>query len=221
MSTTANNLAIHVAATNGAATNGAVETAGVMPFEVWLRRDIEGPLTEWVNGEVIVFMSASILHQRIVLFLATLLNLFVSRNRMGTVCLAPAVMRAVAGGPGREPDLFVIVADHLHRLEARQLDGPADLVVEVVSDDSVTRDRVEKFSEYEAAGVREYWIVDPRPDHQRADFFVLDSSGRFQSRPEDDEGCYRSSVLPGFWLQVEWLWDSDVDVAAAVDQIMA
>ena len=53
------------------------------------------------------------------------------------------------------------------------LDGPADLVIEVISDDSVTRDRVEKFDEYLEAGVREYWVIDPRPGQQRALFYVL------------------------------------------------
>jgi Uma2 family endonuclease len=39
------------------------------------------------------------------------------------------------------------------------LDGPADLVVEVVSPDSPTRDRQEMLVDYAEAGVPEYWSV--------------------------------------------------------------
>ena len=39
--------------------------------------------------------------------------------------------------------------------------GAADLCVEVVSPESVTRDCREKLTEYEQAGVREYWLIDP------------------------------------------------------------
>ena len=46
--------------------------------------------------------------------------------------------------------------EHLERLTEARLSGPADLVVEVVSDDSVARDRADKFYEYQAAGITEY-----------------------------------------------------------------
>lgn len=42
------------------------------------------------------------------------------------------------------------------------LDGPADLVVGIVSPDSVGRDRGEKFYEYAQGGVPEYWLIDPQ-----------------------------------------------------------
>ncbi len=45
--------------------------------------------------------------------------------------------------------------------------GMADLVIEVVSDDSVARDRADKFYEYQTAGIQEYWIIDPHPIRKR------------------------------------------------------
>jgi Uma2 family endonuclease len=36
-----------------------------------------------------------------------------------------------------------------------------------------------------AAGVREYWILDPRPGYERADFYVLDEQGRYRPVPVD------------------------------------
>jgi Uma2 family endonuclease len=77
--------------------------------------------------------------------------------------------------------------------------------VEVVSDDSVACDRADKFYEYQAAGVTEYWIIDPRPGFQRVDFYVLDGQGRYRLVPANPDGRYHSTVLAGFWLQVDWL----------------
>jgi Uma2 family endonuclease len=62
---------------------------------------------------------------------------------------------------------------------------------------------VEKFGEYERGGVREYWLLDPQS--RQAGFFQLGEDERFQQIPLDD-GVFRSHVLDGFWLKVDWLW---------------
>ena len=107
--------------------------------------------------------------------------------------------------PAREPDLIFIAREHLDRLSQERLSGPADLVVEVISDDSVARDRADKFYEYQEAGVREYWILDSRPGRERTDFYVLDEKGRYRPVPPESDGRYHSTVLPGFWLYVDWV----------------
>lgn len=65
-----------------------------------------------------------------------------------------------------------------------------------------------KFTDYEQAGVREYWIIDPRPHQRQIDFYRLDQSQRFQAAPLDAQGHYHSQVLPHFWLNPNWLWQT-------------
>lgn len=65
------------------------------------------------------------------------------------------------------------------------------------------RDRGEKYYEYEAAGVREYWLIGP--DRQQAEFYRL-NQGKKRYELIPPEGVYRSQVVPGFWLKVSWLW---------------
>ncbi|MBI5651987.1 MAG: Uma2 family endonuclease [Chloroflexi bacterium] len=170
-------------------------------FLAWADEDVHA---EWVNGEVTVEMPAKEIHQNIVEFLHHILDLFARLLNLGRVHTAPFEMRVLADGPAREPDLLFVANENLERLNNDRLVGPADLIVEVISSDSVYRDRVDKFEEYEAGGIREYWIVDPRPGKQRADFWVLDANGRYRTG-EIKDGIYRSTVLPGFWLRVEWL----------------
>jgi hypothetical protein len=91
---------------------------------------------------------------------------------------------------------------HLERVKETYVDGPADLVVEIVSAESVGRDRGEKYYEYEQAGVPEYWLIDSRT--KRAEFYQLHDKYYYPVMP-DAGGIYRSRTLPGFWLDVNWL----------------
>jgi Uma2 family endonuclease len=161
----------------------------------------EDTRAEWVDGEVIMASPASRKHQIVVGFLYEILQPYVQSHGLGQVLLPPFQMKLERG---REPDLLFVTAEHLDRLQETYLDGPADLVVEIVSPESVGRDRGEKFYEYERGGVAEYWLIDPQT--RRAEFYQLDSESRYQLVLPDGAGVYRSSVLPGFWLQVKWLW---------------
>ena len=114
---------------------------------------------------------------------------------------------------GREPDLLFVAAAHLPRLQETYLDGPADLVVEIVSPESAGRDRGEKFIEYEAGGVLEYWLLDPQ--RQWAEFYLL-QNGRYHLAFAGAAGEYRSTVLPGFWLRTEWLWQRPLPTVLTV-----
>jgi Uma2 family endonuclease len=176
-----------------------------MSYEEYLAWADEDVHAEWVNGEVIVQMPPKEPHQRVVAFLVQLMGLFIQLFQLGRLLPAPFEMRAVPDGPAREPDLIFVAREHLDRLSQERLSGPADLVVEVISDDSVARDRADKFYEYQAAGVREYWILDSRPGRERADFYVLDEKGRYRPVPPESDGRYHSTVLPAFWLHVDWV----------------
>lgn len=174
--------------------------------EYQARPEEEGRLTEWVDGEMIIFMPPFPLHQKIAAFLYKLISLYTEILKLGITIPAPLEMRIRTGGNSREPDVLFIAKEHLDRLTDKRVDGPADLVIEVISDESVHRDRTDKFYEYQEGGVREYWIIDPRPGKQRVDVYWLNSQGQFQPTPPDDAGRYHATVLPGFWFHPNWLW---------------
>ena len=174
-------------------------------YEEYLSLSAGGRLVEWVNGHIIYHMPPTTLHQLIADYLGLLLSLFVEFFNQGRVIRAAFEMKCRPDGPSREPDLIYVSNAHLSRLDDRRLNGPADLAVEVVSEDSVTRDYDEKYVEYEECGVREYWLIDPRPRRQRALFYQLDENGKYDL-VKPIQGVYRSRTAPGFWLKVDRIW---------------
>jgi Uma2 family endonuclease len=159
---------------------------------------------EWVDGEIIEMSPATDEHQRVAGFLYFVLWAFVAQHGLGEVFQPPFLMRLPARRTGREPDVLFVSAAHRDRITPTYIAGPADLVVEVISPESVRRDQRQKYDEYEAAGVPEYWIVDPRVKDAR--FFQLEADGRYHAAEIDASGIYTSRAVPGFRLQIDWLW---------------
>ncbi len=188
--------------------NGVTQSSappGRLTYEQFLEWADEDTWAEWVDGEVIVLSPASIPHQQLSGFLFFLIDLFVQVHQTGVVFFPPTQVKLGPGcRSGREPDLLFVSHAHKDRLLKNRIDGPPDLVVEVISPESEYRDRVDKYAEYESAGVPEYWLL----DHEQKDaaFFRLGPDGRYARVPLEEGGIFRSAVLPGFWLRVEWLW---------------
>lgn len=176
-------------------------------YEAYLRIAPEDRITEWVDGRIIYEMPASPRHQLLLRFLNTLLSAFVDVLQLGEVGIAPFEAKLWPDGPSREPDLMFISTSLVKsNLDEHRLYGGPDLAIEIVSKSSVKRDNVDKLREYERAGVQEYWIFDPRPRKETARFYVRGADGRFIQQKPDKNGIYRSTVLDGFWLDVNWLW---------------
>jgi len=174
-------------------------------FREWADEDTHA---EWVDGEAIVFMPAKDVHQNTLEFLYELLALFARLFNLGKVRVAPFEMKLRQGRSYREPDILFLSEESRERLTEDRLEGPADLVIEIISGDSVRRDREDKFKEYQEAGIQEYWVIDPRSGKQRADFFRLNTHGQYELIATEDDERVESAVLPGFWLRPSWLWQA-------------
>lgn len=165
----------------------------------------EGVRAEWVGGEVQFMGEISDTHNKLGLFVITLLNFWVQEHDSSEVKYEPFNMKLGGRLGGRSPDVMFIAKENLHRKSRKNLNGPADIAVEIVSEESRRRDRVEKFIEYETGGVREYWLLDP--EKEEAEFYVLDAGRKYVRAEPDAEGRFHSAVLPGLWVEVDWLWE--------------
>lgn len=187
---------------------------GKMTYEEFLARAEDGAWAEWVDGEVIVMSPPSDEHQDLRDFLLMLVRFFAESRRAGVARSAPFQMKLGEDQPGREPDLLFVDNDHRDCMRKTHLDGPAQLAVEIISPESRSRDRGDKFYEYERGGVQEYWLIDPI--REQAEFYQRDDRGIYQPARIGDDGIFRSGVLEGLWLNVDWLWQRPLPLVLAV-----
>jgi Uma2 family endonuclease len=186
----------------------AVQFPKGIGYEDFLATVDEGTHAEWVDGEVVEMTPPTDEHARITLFLAMAFSGYAKRRGIGgKVRHSPYHMKLASSA--REPDVLYVRPENAHRVGTKCLEGPADLVVEVVSPESRGRDRKEKFREYGMAGVREYWIIEPML--KRTEVFRLSEAGTYEPVPAGDPPRLRSEVLPGLWIDPEWLWVEEPD----------
>lgn len=170
-------------------------------FVAWCDEDVKA---EWVDGEVIIMSPSSLKHVELTAWLQMLLFLFVDRKKLGRVLGTEFMIRLGAQRRRRVPDILFVASARTHLLKPNHFEGAPDLAIEVISPESQSRDRRQKFAEYEKAGVREYWLVDPLS--RTVEAYALDASGKFQLIEPIGEGRINSAVLPAFYLRPDWLW---------------
>ena len=156
---------------------------------------------EWVDGEVILMAPGNEDHETIDEWLGRLLGEFVERRDLGKF-LRNMFVRFAKKRSRRVPDLMFISEARRHRIKPTYVDGAPDLIVEIISPDSRNRDRRDKYVEYQAAGVREYWIIDPVL--RRVDAYALRGRKYDAIVPRGDR--FTSTVLSGFYLRTDWLF---------------
>ena len=104
-----------------------------------------------------------------------------------------------------QPDVLVLLKEHLDRLQKKRIVGTPDLAVEVISPGSAVYDRLVKYSVYERSGVPEYWLVNA--DEQTIAVFTLEmdayrSLGTFQGEQRP-----LSRIVPEITLSVGQFFD--------------
>ena len=177
-----------------------------MTFEEFMEWADEDVHAEWVDGEVEIMSPASFAHQNLIAFLVAILRIFAEARGLGTVVDQPFVMKIGPRLRGREPDVLFIAAANIARIQRNHLEGPADLVIEIVSPESLTRDLQTKWEEYRHGGVREYWALNPM--EQRPQFWQLQADGTYLAVAPDENGIYHSAAMAGLWINVNWLWQN-------------
>jgi Uma2 family endonuclease len=161
-------------------------------------------LIELVDGRIEVLPVPTEEHQAIIGFLYEALVAIVRPMQLGRVFFAGLRVRMRTLN-FREPDIVFLLKKNEHKRGNVFWRG-ADLAMEVVSADDPDRDYVDKRLEYARAGIREYWIVDPRKR-----FITL---LRLSKKAYVEHGVFRdgdqvtSLLLPAFSVNVTDVFDS-------------
>jgi len=160
---------------------------------------------EYLDGRIVVHSPASDRHEDLFRFLLTLWSYVLGKRGDGVVRGSRFPMRLDPRW-SPEPDLLVVRRERTGLLGRQRLEGPADLVVEILSDHDSHLVHKEKLPRYREAAIAEIWIVDPKRKEVLVD--RLGPAGR-EARTIS-EGRLESAVVPGFWIDVGWLWHEEL-----------
>jgi len=155
----------------------------------------DGKRYEAIEGELYVTPAPSLRHQTISIRLALELARLLMEPGHGSVWHAPLGVHFPSTGEGVQPDLIFVSKGRRGILAPDELKGAPDLVVEILSPGTASRDRGVKLTLYERQGVAEYWIVDHELD-------AIDV-WRFDAEPRHERFVDRLPVRCGDELQGE------------------
>ncbi len=161
---------------------------------------------EIIQGELHMSPAPRTRHQKIGLQLKIALGQFVYEHHLGEVYDAPIDVilsdRAtdeIIASPV-QPDILFIAQERLDIVQEKYIVGAPDLIIEILSPSNWLDDRRDKYTVYEAAGVREYWIVDP--DNSTVEVFVLRDDQYTQVGRYEPGDVVRADVVAGFEIAV-------------------
>ncbi|MBI2911713.1 MAG: Uma2 family endonuclease [Chloroflexi bacterium] len=170
--------------------------------DIWDTPD-DGNRYEVIDGVLYVTPAPSWTHQNASINLGGLLWHHVRERQLGKVATAPVAL-VLDEENGLQPDLVYISRERLHIITERAIEGPPDLVVEILSARTRSRDRGIKMRRYAAAGVPHYWLLDPRS--RSLEPYRLTERGYEREGTFGPGSTFHPDLFPGLAISIDDLW---------------
>ena len=101
-----------------------------------------------------------------------------------------------------QPDL-VVICDKA-QITKGHIEGPPTLAVEILSPSSIRHDKIRKARLYAAAGIKEYWVLQPSP--AMVEVFYLDGIGYRLHGAYSDKDTLVSPTFPDLSIDLSELF---------------
>ena len=155
---------------------------------------------EVIDGDLYVSPPPLWVHQLQLNRLNRRVTTWVEDHNLGYVVTAPTGV-ILDDENGVEPDLLVISHGRAHIITRRGVEGAPDLVVEVLSESTESRDRGLKLRRYGASGVPHYWILDT--EGPRIEERVLGEDGYRLVGTFGPGQVFRPTIFPGLEIPLD------------------
>ncbi len=130
----------------------------------------EDDKAEFINGEIIMHSPVTLAHSDASDLIHGAMRLWAVEHNLGLVRHEKMMIECTRNS--YEPDICFWRKERAAKFKPDQkIFPPPDLIVEVSSKSTEATDRGDKFEDYQAHGVKEYWIVDPR--HKTIEQYLL------------------------------------------------
>ncbi len=159
---------------------------------------------ELVDGVPEQMPPPTIDHQNLITFLIEFINAYLNSTLPRQGWAIPGIGVVLSDVRAPTPDFVYVRADRGHLLRGSFVEGIPDLVVEALSSDRA-RDLVMKRAWYEAAGVPEYWIIDPASN--RITVLELNGGTYAERATLGSDETLTTRAIPGFVLPLNRLFN--------------
>ncbi len=164
----------------------------------------EGSPYQLIGGDLVMTPSPVPYHQDILGKIFYELRKFIEEKNLGKIYLAPLDVYFLETET-YQPDIIFISKERLNIIGEKKIEGPPDLIIEVLSPQTAYYDLRIKKDTYEKSGVKEYWIVDPI---QKIIEIFGNKKGKFESvSTAKSEGVVKSDLLNGLSVTVKEIFD--------------
>jgi len=178
---------------------------GNWTYEDYCRLPNNGWKYEVIEGELYMSPAPRPIHQYCIVNLSTALKIFGKKHKAGNVLIAPLDVRLPGKADPVQPDVVFVLKNNLKIVKDDYIVGVPDFIAEVLSPGNWLLDRGKKFEVYAKAGIKEYWIIDPRV--QTVEQFVLRKKV-YELVGKYGEGETTSSeVIKGFRIRVDEVFE--------------
>lgn len=168
---------------------------------------------ELIDGEAFALASPTSRHQRILIEAAMQIRQQLKRKPC-ELFVAPLDVR-FDDGNCTEPDLLIVCDPR--QVRRTHIEGPPALVAEIISESSVTRDRVRKMRIYARFGVKEVWLITPQPS--AFEVFVLDGPTYRLAGGYGKTDAFASPTFPELQLDLARVFDFPPEPGDAVEVV--
>jgi len=152
---------------------------------------------ELIDGQIYYQTAPNRTHQKILSSLHICIGNYINTNN-GSCEVYPAPFAVKLFDDRKnivEPDISIICDPN--KLTDRGCTGAPDWIIEIISPGNPEHDYIRKLNLYKDAGVREYWIVDPRSE--RILVYCLEQSA-FKLETYTFQDKIKVNIYDDFWI---------------------
>jgi Uma2 family endonuclease len=157
---------------------------------------------ELIKGEIVKRSSPNTPHQRTSAALFLQIGMYNLQKKIGQLFHAPYDVYFDEDNAGIQPDIIFVSNERNFIIrENNGVVGAPDLIIEILSKGTTSKDRGDKKDIYEQFAVREYWIADPQ--NHSIEVYRMEHNRYHLYSFAQEEGFIKSEVFPDLVLDMK------------------